>query len=174
MREASWLLLGSCLGSRRASLWRQKYHLLSLHSCHITSFIPDSRAQGSTWIANYWLLASFQLIWPQCKDVRCRFMLWDGAVELLWVRRISRSVREELMYDRWKAGMLWDSKIALYSCFPQQYMNTLLQMMDKIHPRVYQANYLTKRWLYQKKKIIPVYIIIVSINVLNQLFIFIF
>ncbi len=49
-------------------------------SSSLTSFIPDSRAQGSTWIANYWLLASFQLIWPQCKDVRCRFTLWDGAV----------------------------------------------------------------------------------------------
>ncbi len=105
MCEASWLLLGSCLGSRRAFLWREKY-LLSLHSCHITSFIPDSRAQGSAWIANYWLLASFQLIWPQCKDVRCQFALWDGAVELLWARCISRSVREELMYDG-NAGMLY-------------------------------------------------------------------
>ncbi len=148
MWEASWLLLGSCLGSRRASLWRQKYLLLSPPSSltaelkdrlglqtigfwpHFSSFGHNAKTYAVGLHYETERLSSFE----------------SGASPALFVRSWCMMDGKQVCSDRKKTQR---SHFTL--AFPNSTW-TLLQLMDKIHPRVYQANDLTKRWLYKKKE----------------------
>lgn len=135
MWEASWLLLGSCLGSRLASLWRPKYLLLSLHSCHITSFIPDK--QSSRTHSDRKLFA-FGLLSAHLDTMQKRMpTVYDSPLSRL-----------HLPLCLWGGDgkQVCSEKMPLYSCFPQQCMRTLLQLMGKIWSRLNNTKNLPSKW----------------------------